>query len=213
MSKSISLIDRTVYRDIIVNNTIYGNFHSISSTRSYSYLSTPSVTPTIVSNIFQEMISDAEYIKMKLDYGYMRVSGLHIRVTPVAMNTSELADLPNVYLLPSLRGSISGLTETDIAKSDNAIPLKLNNFSSESYITTVLLPTIMQGSAGYNFGTAFWFDTASTIISNVQFQLFLGSIFPPAFIPSTPAANVSRRLAMVESIFTIQFGGPNITSQ
>lgn len=210
--KTISLIDRPVFRDVIVNSVINANYHYLSSTRTYSFVSTPSATPTFVENIFAKMLADSEYLKMKIDYNYMRVSGVNIRVTPISMNFSDIADLPNVYLLPSLRGTISGLNEIDVAKSDNAIPIKFSNFSSESYISRVIIPQIMQGSGGYSFGTSFWFDTASSIISNVQFQLFLGSILSPSFVPTTPAADVSRRVATVESIFTIQFGGPNITA-
>lgn len=213
MYKSISLIDRPVYRDIITNSIVYANYHSISGTRSYSFIQTPSATPTYVTNTFADMVADTEYIKFKTEYNYFRVSALHIRITPVTMNVSDIADLPNVYLLPSLRGTISGLSEIDIAKSDNAIPIKFTNYSSESYLCKIVLPKVMQGSGGYSFGTSFWFDSASTIISNVQFQLFLGAIHTPAFVPTTPAANVSRRVATVECIYTLQFGGPNISSQ
>jgi hypothetical protein len=209
MYKTISLIDRPVFRDIITNAIIHANFHSVSNSRNYSFVATPSVNPTYIANTFQDLILDSEYIKMRADYGYMRVSGLHIRITPIAMNVADLADLPNVYILPSLRGNVSALTPADIAKSDNAIPIKFSNFSAESYLTKVVLPSVMQGNNGLNFGTSLWFDSASTTISNVFFQLFMGQILEPGFIPSTPATNVSRRVATIEVIYTLQFGGPS----
>ncbi len=188
----------TAYSVYAVGNTTIGSAYSFSGV-------TTQTTATLSKDIYSDLVSNAEFSDLQADFGLFRIMSVEFRIVPTAYTLSTIYDLPPLFAAMQFNYQGS-LNSTNIAKSDQALEIKVNSQGSESIVAKYDLKQAVFNSSGYPIcGELIWQQLSSATPGSNLINLQLGYLMAPTF---TSSSSQAFRVASIDVYFNIDVAMP-----
>ena len=192
-------------RAINIQIPLYVTFWQPSLTGSYSFAQA-AATPTLSYDVLTNIYASTEFTTLRSEFGAYRIKGFELSYASViGPGLSTVHSLPPAYIMPNY-GYTGSLSYTNIAKSDLAFEVKVNNTDSRAQKLKIELPAILTGNNGYPImGHSLYIATQSASATG-QLYLNLGALNSPQF--ASIASSQYYTVGTIDIVALVEFVQP-----
>jgi len=177
-SRYIPFTYGSVVRDINIQIQVYAYYSIALGGAGYSFTS-PAINNT--TDVLASFISCQEFVDMQDDFACYRIEGFHASYSStIGPGLTSVQALTPAFIATNY-GVTGSVNVSNIARSDAAIELKMNNVGGGKQSLSYELPPLIIGTNGVPvYGLNTWFATNAPQIAG-SLILMLGYLQAPTF--------------------------------
>ena len=177
-SRHIPFTYGSVVRDINLQIPIYAYYSVALGGSGYSFTAT---TVNITTDVLASFISSQEFVDLQDDFACYRIEGFYATYSStIGPGLTSVQALTPAFIACNY-GVTGSVNASNIARSDAAIELKMNNVGQGKQSLSYELPPLVIGTNGIPvFGLSTWFATNAPQIAG-SLILMLGFLQSPTF--------------------------------